>query len=149
MADRRAGAAGRTARADGLPLIRFPCVVGLVVAGLTVAGCQGPVAPTNGVVEVANLANRESSFHWQSPGLFGTPLLGGAGTEPIRPCSQYARAFAPGTQRLTISSAATSKSVTLDAPSSGQKLLWLVIEPDGSIVETTEAQVPASPYCGG
>lgn len=125
------------------------CVVAVVAAALTVAACQGPVAPSNGVVEVANLANAESSFHWQSAGLFGTPLLGGAGTEPIPPCSQYARAFGPGAQRLTISSAASSKSVTLDAPSSGQQLLWLVIEPDGSIIETTEAQVPPSPYCGG
>ena len=64
-------------------------------------------------------------------------------------CSHYARAFAPGAQRLTISSAASSKSVTLDAPSSGQRVLRLVIEPDGPIVEPTEAQVPASPYCGG
>ncbi len=45
---------GRPAPAIGLA--RLPCVADLVAAAaLTVAACQGPVAPANGVVEVANL----------------------------------------------------------------------------------------------
>lgn len=112
------------------------------------SGCQRGQAPSNGLVHVANLGTAEVSLHWQSPGVLGTPVLGGSGTEPIRACSLYVGGFAPGDHRLTITTARATKSFTLAAPASGQVVLWVVIRADGTIEETAAADGPASPYCG-
>ncbi len=118
----------------------------ILLAASVVASCAG-AAPSNGLAYVANLSTSEASFHWQSPGLLGTPLLGGSGTEPIPACETYLRGFAPGNQRITVSSASSSRSFDLVAPSSGQRALWLVIRPGGEIEETTAIEAPASPFC--
>jgi hypothetical protein len=130
-------------------LTRAIGVLVLVGGVVAVLGCQGPVAPDQGLVQVANLANAGATFHWQSPGVLGTAFLGGSGTDPIGACSLYARGFAPGRQQLTITSSHESRTFTLAAPSAGQVVLWVVIGADGTIGETTASQVPASPFCGG
>lgn len=122
-------------------------MLGLTIAAASLAACDGPAAYANGLVQVANLSQTDASFHWQSPGLLGTPLLGGSGTEPIRACGTYARGFGPGDQQVTITSASDTASFVLAAPSDGQTVVWYVIGPDGSIRETTAAAAPASPYC--
>lgn len=129
------------------PAGRLP--LGLLLIAVLVAACQQwGGAPDNGLVQVANEGTVEGSFHWQSPGLFGTPLLGESGTEPVRPCELYARGFAPGTQDITVSIGGTPKSWVLDAPGSGQVVLFIVIGRDGTISEVPADQAPASPFCG-
>ncbi len=122
----------------------------VVVALVTfaVSACRAAPGGT-GFANVANLSDAEASFHWQSPGVLGTPVLGGSGTEPIRACKLYARAFDPGDQEITITTSSASKSFTLAAPPSGQTTLWIVIKPGGAIEQTSEAEAPPSPYCGG
>ena len=107
--------------------------------------CGG--APSNGLVQVANLSGTEATFRWRSPSVLGTAILGGSGTEPIRPCDRYARAFAPGDHQITIVTSSDTESFELAATSAGQRILRLVITPDGTIQETTAAAAPASPYC--
>lgn len=122
---------------------------GILIAGvaITLSGCHAsPV--THGFAKVANLTDAEASFHWHSPGVLGTPVLGGSGSEPIPRCELYTRSFDAGDQEITISSGSATKSFTLAAPSSGQVVLWVVIRADGTIEETTEAEAPASPFCG-
>lgn len=51
-------------------------------------------------------------------------------------------------EQIVITTGIATKSFTLAAPSSGQKTLWVVIKPDGSIEETPEAEDRASPCCG-
>ncbi len=119
---------------------------GLVVAVFAIASCRG-TAPSNGLVQIANVSATEASFHWHSPGLLGTPLLGGSGTEPVPACEAYTRGFAPGDQRITVTSASSARAFDLVVPSSGQRLLEVVIRPDGRIEEITPPDAPASPYC--
>jgi hypothetical protein len=134
-------------RGDLVRAIDVLILTGSIVA---VSGChQWGGAPDNGLVQVANLASADATFHWQSPGVLGTAILGGSGTEPINACSLLSVGFAPGDQQLTITSSHDTKTFTLAAPSAGQVVLWVVIKADGTIAETTESQAPASPYCGG
>jgi len=57
-------------------------------------------------------------------------------------------ALRPHEEQIVIATGIATKSFTLAAPSSGQKTLWVVIKPDGSIEETPEAEARASPCCG-
>lgn len=115
---------------------------------LLLGACQGPVAPSNGLVSVINAGQTTASFHWQSPGLLGTDVLGASGTEPIEPCQAYARGFPPGTHRLTISLGNVRRSFVLDAPASGQTVLTISIGKDGTIAQSEDGAAPTSSGCG-
>jgi hypothetical protein len=110
---------------------------------------QGPVAPTQGLVEVANQSGSPATFAWQSPGLFGAPLLGASGTEPIDACSLYARGFGPGDQRITVHSSSDASTFTFVVPATGQLTISLVIGADGTVARTTERALPTSSACPG
>lgn len=118
-------------------------VVGLTLA---MAGCDR-AAPSVGMVRVVNESRAEASIHWQSPGLLGTQVFGGSGTEPILPCASYTRGFADGDQSIVITTKVASRSFVLEARSTRPTTRSLVIRPDGAIEETTETDLPASPYC--
>lgn len=114
-------------------------VATLAVAGVVAACMQGGPA-SNGLVEVVNQSQVAGSFGWQSPG-----VVGGSGSEPIPACEIYRRGFAPGHQEITVTSGSESQAFTLEAPSTGQATLVIVIEADGSIVEVqSEAVAPSA-----
>lgn len=121
----------------------------VLVAGAVVSllGCGIGGAPTNGLVEAVNLSRSPASFHWQSPGLLGMPLFGGAGTEPIGPCGVYTRAFGAGDHTITIGSGTTSRLFVLQAPATAQTVLVVVITADGGITSVDRDHVPPSPFC--
>ncbi|MEO8437552.1 MAG: hypothetical protein ABI562_03775 [Chloroflexota bacterium] len=119
-----------------------------ILMALAVSGCRRGGAPSNGLVHVANLGRSDASFHWESPGIFGTMVFGGSGTEPIRGCSLYSRGFPPGEEQITITAGETPRTFTLVGPPTGQAILWAVIDKDGTIEEIAEPKVPASPSCG-
>jgi hypothetical protein len=124
----------------------IPIVLGSLVVALL--GCGTGTAPTNGVVETVNLSRSPASFHWQSPGLLGTPLFGATGTEPIGACGSYSRAFGAGDQTITIGSATATRSFTLRALAEGQPaMLVLVITADGGIASVDPGHLPPSPFC--
>ena len=125
----------------GLAIVLFALSASLLGCG------PGGGAPSNGVVEAVNLSRDAASFHWQSPGLFGTPLLGGAGTDPIGPCGTYTRSFGAGDQALTIGSATTSRTFVLHAPDTTQATLVIIITADGGITAVGSDHVPPSPFC--
>lgn len=129
-----------------LVLARSAAVV--IVMALAATGCIGGPGAT-GLIHVVNLGTTDVSFHWQSPGILGTDILGGSGTEPVSGCSLYSRGFAPGKQQITISTSLTTNDFTLVAPSAGQSDLWVVVGRDGTVEETTETKAPPSPFCGG
>ncbi len=114
---------------------------------VSLLGCGIGGAPLNGTVEVLNLSRSSVSFHWQSPGLLGLPLLGGAGTEPIGACGSYIRSFGAGDQTITIASATATRSFTLKAPATAQAVLVIVITADGGITPVDRDHVPPSPFC--
>lgn len=120
-----------------------------VLVAMSLARCERGAAPDSGFVAVANLSDQEASFHWQSPGLAGTTVLGGSGTEPIAPCSEYDRGFGPGGQKITITAGEATGSFTLAAPGTGQQTLHITIGADRVIAETDAAAFPASPFCTG
>ena len=124
----------------------LPIILGALLLSLFGGGIGG--APTKGTVETVNLSRSMASFHWQSPGLFGTPLFGGAGTEPIGPCGSYVRSFGAGDQAIRIGSGTTSSSFILRAPGEGQPAtLVIVITADGGIANVDRDHVPPSPFC--
>lgn len=96
---------------------------------------------------MVNLGRSPASFHWQSPGLLGLPLFGGAGTEPIGACGSYSRAFGAGDQTITIGSPTTTRTFTLQAPEDAQATLDIVITADGGITAVDNDHLPPSPFC--
>jgi hypothetical protein len=114
--------------------------VGSLVAGIALlslsAGCRGHL-PVHAVVSVANLSRDQATFHWESPGLFPD-----TGTEPIVACGSYVRAFDAGDQRITITRGASKLEFALSAPTSGEKMMWIVVASDGRISEASEATAP-------
>jgi hypothetical protein len=100
------------------------------------ASCRGHM-PIHAVVTVANLSHEQASFHWESPGLFPD-----TGTEPIVACGSYVRGFDAGDQRITITSGGRKLAFVVSAPTSGQKMVWIVVASDGRISEVPEANAP-------
>ena len=131
-----------SARPPGAALIGL----GTVVLMLALAGCGRGGAASNGLIHVVNLGQADVSIRWQSPG-----VVGSSGSEPVAPCVDYSRGFAPGDQEIVITSAtATARfttTFTLSASADGQTVLWYAIDADGRIRSTTEAAFPASPFC--
>lgn len=132
------------ARAPVRPLSRL-VFAAMIVVGLI--ACQGPVVASNGVLNVANGGSAEASIHWQSGGFLGTSLFGASGTEPVAPCQPYSRAFPPGSHQITVTIGTSSSSFALDAPSSGQAVVWVVIGKDGTITRSDGGSPPPSPTC--
>jgi hypothetical protein len=112
-------------------------LVAVCVFVTVVAGCRS-IAASNGLLEIANL-DGEVSVHWESPGLLGTPVGAGAGTEPIRACETYVRGFTPGDHAITITTSSDRMAFVLTAPTDGQYSATYVVAPDGLISEADEA----------
>jgi hypothetical protein len=112
---------------------------------LVVAGCGPASAPTNAIVTVINLSAVTGTFRWDS----SDAQYGIRGTEPMRGCAIYARGFFKGTYQITVRSATHEHSFSFVAPdpTRGEHFVWLVIEGDGQIRETTESAAPTPPYC--
>jgi hypothetical protein len=121
-------------------------VAALAIATL-LAACQGPVAPSNGLVTVVNASSMTASLRWQSPGVLGTGVLGESGTELVAPCQPYARGFPPGAHRITLEVGSASHSFELDAPTSGQLSLVIAIGKDGTVSQLVDAPA-SSAACG-
>lgn len=108
----------------------------LPLAGLVlILGCQGPAAPGNGIVAVANLGRENVSFRWQQSGLFGRSR-----EEAVEPCREYALGFGPGRVEFTVTSNSASRTFILDAPAQGSRSMGVVIGSDGSIEESPPDQ---------
>jgi len=137
------GVGKRTRQRESSRLLVF-----VALTPIALASCYQATPAQNGLVEVANRSTSPASIHWRSPGLLGSDVLSGAGTEPIAACGGYVRAFGSGHQTITITSASATGSFALDAPSgTGQATLWVVIRPDGRIDQVTGSEAVASPYC--
>ncbi len=126
---------------------RYRLFVAVLAVGALLAACQGPVAPSNGLVTVLNSSSMTASFHWQSSGVLGSDLFGRSGTEPVAPCQPYVRGFPPGTHRITVDVGSASEHLDLDAPASGQVSLVIAIDKDGTITRLEDAPAPSA-ACG-
>jgi hypothetical protein len=86
---------------------------GLLLAGVLVAGCQGPVPHVNIMIEVFNQTNEVDSLRWQGPG--------GSGSDSIEPCTVAgsAEGLGPGTWQFTVQDGPNSLTATLIAPDIG------------------------------
>ena len=130
-----------------LAAARYRLLVAVLAIAALLAACQGPVAPSNGLVTVVNASSMTASFHWQSSGVLGSDVFGRSGTEPVAPCQPYARGFPPGTHRIPVEVGSASESFDLDAPTSGQLSLVIAIDKDGTITRLEDAPAP-SVACG-
>src|ERR1700690_970099 len=106
-------------------------------AVLTASACTQAVPAQNLFVTVSNGSKSPVSMAWQSPGLLGTPVLGGSGTDPIDACSSAGRSFGAGDQHITVTSSVGSQSFVLRGPPNGAPSVTVTIAVDatGAITE--------------
>lgn len=115
-------------------------------SALVICGCTTPP-----VMQIVNLSSTAATVDWQTDGLLGTPLLGSSGTAPIPACQAYTPSLEHGSShRVTIVSANGTWSLAFVAPGdeSGDAIVWVVIDPVGSVGQVASATIPAGPYCG-